>query len=85
MKHFKLQSFKKTQDDWCPNYRHNTVRLFCCPLADGKFRVAAWGNDDFGMEFDYNTEKLARDMYEFLNRQKYINVRLLKDLGFKSA
>lgn len=85
MKYFKLIHFKKTQDDWCPNYPNDLVRLFCCPLTDGKFRVAVWGDDDLGYEFDYNTEKEARDMFDKLSKEKYINFKTVKDLGFHIA
>jgi hypothetical protein len=84
-KYFKLIYFKKTQDDWRPNYPQNEVRLMCCPLTDGKFRVAVWGADDLGYEFDYDAEKEARDIYDKLSKEKYINFKTVKNLGFYRA
>ncbi len=81
----KLECFKRTKDDWCPNYKKNLVRLFYVPLTDGTFRVAVWGNDDLGMEFDYQDSRAALNIYEFLSKQKYINFDTCKKLGFYHA
>ena len=36
--------YKKTNDDWYPNYNTNEIELiYIGKLSDGKFRVACWG------------------------------------------
>lgn len=65
--------FKLTNDDWYPNYENNTVRLqYIGLLSDGKYRVAVWGNDDFGFEKDFDTESEAISMFRQLEKYPLI-------------
>lgn len=50
-------------EDWYPNIRGTLVRALLCQLLDRRWRVAAWGGDDFGLELDCDTEAEARDIY----------------------
>jgi hypothetical protein len=67
--------FKNTKDDWYGNYPNNQIKLkYIGELSDGKFRVACWGNDDFGDE--------AISTFEILKEYDFINHEDLKFLGF---
>jgi hypothetical protein len=75
--------FKPTTDDWYGNYEVDTCKLkYLGKLSDGKFRVAVWGNDDFGIEKDFDTESEAIDMFDKLAKYEVINHQDLYDLGF---
>jgi hypothetical protein len=47
-----LDIYWPTNDDWCPNYERDTVRVRVTTLLDGSLRVSVWGADDLGMERD---------------------------------
>jgi hypothetical protein len=80
----KLQCFKKTQDNWCPNFPNNQVLLSCCPVGE-KFRVSVWGNDDCGMEKDFDTRKEALRIYNSLRQEEFVNFQTVKFWGFNGA
>lgn len=88
----RVEQYKPTQDDWCPNFPNNTVvvSLLTNMKFDGKVwhRVSVWGNDDCGMEREFYT-KAARDearrVYEEVIALPYVNMRTLKTMGFVSA
>ena len=44
-----------------------------------------WGNDDLGMEFDTENEKIALTIFMQVIGLKYVNVDYLMDLGFVQA
>ena len=54
------------------------------PGAD-QFRVCVWGNDDFGLELDFDSVFDAQAMYLKLLQLEVINEYDLKQLGFKRA
>lgn len=75
--------FKNTDDDWHGNYPNNQVKLqYIGKLTDGKFRVAVWGNDDFGIDKDFNKEQDAVTVFSELTLKDKINHKDLYDLGF---
>ena len=75
--------FKKTNDDWYGNFKNNTCQLiYIGELTDGVFRVAVWGDDDFGIDKDFKTEKEAIEMFDKLKKRTIINHKDLYDLGF---
>jgi hypothetical protein len=79
----RTEVFKKTNDDWYGNYENNTCKLiYIGQLSDDLFRVAVWGNDDFGIYKDFETEKEAIEIFEKLKETKVINHKDLYDLGF---
>ena len=52
--------FKKTTDLWYGNYgdnRDEVKLMYLGEIDDDCFRVACWGNDDFGIERDFETEE----------------------------
>jgi len=68
--------YKPTDDDWYPSFRLNDaeegnppttklVKISLLYLAGGTYRVCAWGNDDFGLERDFEDKSEA--MGCFLN------------------
>lgn len=78
--------FKPTNDDWYPCHPENTVKLcYIGKLSDGKYRVAAWGNDDYGLEQDFETEREAISIYERLGRYPFINQKDLLILKFRNV
>lgn len=55
--------------------------MFTDPLL---YRVAVWGNDDFGMDFDTPDRKTAYSLYlKLIHEYKYINKNDLSELGFQ--
>lgn len=78
--------YKKTNDDWYPNVNTNEVILeYIGKLISNKFRVACWGNDDFGIEKDFETEIEAINVFKKLKLKKVINHQDLYNLGFTNA
>ncbi len=65
--------YKHTSDSWYPEYQLTTPSYnsknklvqvtyhsnIAPPSHDCEFRVSAWGDDDFGMEFDTKSENEA--------------------------
>lgn len=93
----RINVYKQTDDDWCGNYKvADDVRVsdlvevsFCQtgpnPPINGDWRVCVWGNDDLGMEMDFDNETTALNMfYQVIGLDK-VNMSLLKKLGFWSA
>lgn len=79
----RTEIFKLTNDDWYPNYEDNRVKLiYNGKLSDGKFRVSCWGNDDFGIDRDFELEQDAINMFNRLEKYLLINHQDLYDLGF---
>lgn len=53
--------FLPTLDDWHPNFKRNTVR--CSLYSRSKwnvFSVSVWGNDDMGMEREFENLEDAK-------------------------
>lgn len=78
----RIECYKYTNDDFCPNFREHTVKLILMELFGGGYRVAAWGADDFGMDFDTNSKGNAEALYCQLCLMAKVNKQDLKDLGF---
>lgn len=95
----RVDVYKPTDDEWYGNdilcYRHGDyipvhrtsriVTVSFMQLSDGKYRVCVWGNDDFGLEKDYNLEDEA--WYNFIKviKMHAVNKQPLKDMGFYNA
>ena len=90
--------YKKTTENWCGNYKIMTP-YSTTDLVEVKFhgniaspietvpcyRVSVWGNDDMGMEFDCDNEKLAMTKFMEVIRLEIITFDALKQLEFVSA
>lgn len=93
--HFRTDVVKFTDDDWYGNYSimhkgvmTKTVQVTYVPLAldqDAKrlFRVCVWGNDDFGLERDYEDRRAARRAFSKIVDMYRVNKNELKDMGFQ--
>lgn len=87
----RIEVFKKTEDDWYPNYQILMVRVtyhgnIALPTEDVPFyRVSVWGADDCGMEYDTDNEKEAYTIFMQTIGLKYVNMADLKQLGFVPA
>lgn len=79
----KQVKFIKTNEDWYPTYKNGTIRVFCCALSNGLFRVAVWGNDDFGLEADVKEANLAQTLYDEI--KDFTTQSELKFAGFIQA
>jgi hypothetical protein len=82
----RIEIYKKTNDNWYGNYNTNEIKLkYIGKLTDNKFRVACWGNDDFGLERDFDYENDAIKMFELLKYKNFINHKDLYDLNFNNS
>lgn len=97
----KISCFKRTDDDWYGNYkiaddkRHEgkgyveVSLLSLGPDAKYGYRVCVWGNDDCGMERDFESSMAGKSgaivLYELLCNQVIINKSWLKQEGFGYA
>lgn len=74
-----------TPDQWHPTAEDGTVSLSFCQVGDGTWRVAAWGEDDFGLEKDFLSRPDAIELFRRLSRCSMITQKQLRDLGFYNA
>ena len=94
----KITVYKETQDNWYPVYRvkgwNNNLNLVCVSFTqtgpnpangDGQWRVCVWGEDDFGMERDYDDKSACLCMFHKVIGWKYVNQDKLNDHGFITA
>jgi hypothetical protein len=87
----KYSCLKLTQDNWCPNYLDRYVEVtyienISPPGKKKKIsRVCVWGEDDCGMEMDFEDKKVALKIFMNVMEMKFVNMRELKDLGFVTA
>ena len=87
-----LIAFKRTQDDWYPNYNKHYVKVrFHGNISPPHqayppcYRVSVWGNDDIGMNRDFENEWEAKDMFRKITTRKvkFVNYECLEALGFE--
>ena len=91
-----IMVMKLTNEDWAPSFLihgmmggKQSPRLlrvkFHGRLSDGKFRTSVWGADDFGLEYDTNTEGKAWKKFQEVISVEYVSRSSLKKLGFRMA
>ena len=82
-----VEVFKKTSDNWCPNYPGDTVQVsYLGKLLDTEeYRVCAWGNDDLGMEFDHTSESVVWQKFIEVISLEDVTISKLKEMEFVSA
>ena len=78
----RIVCYKPTDDDFYPNYWKDTVEVLLMDLHGGGYRVAVWGADDTGYDFDFENLIDAQNMYYELILQEKLNVTYLKEKGF---
>jgi hypothetical protein len=76
--------YKKTDDQWYGNFNSDECRLSICK-AGRYYRVSVWGNDDFGIEKDFDSSFAAEMTFSDLSNAEKINHADLYDLGFVAA
>ena len=94
----KMTVFKRTQDDWYGSYKlaesftgDMLVKVSFTQtgpdpeLGLGKWRVCVWGNDDCGMERDFDHDGDALHLFYHIISWTYVNKDQLSNLGFISA
>jgi hypothetical protein len=81
-------------EDWYGNFkieddrRFQTTRLVLVSamgLSDGKYRVCVWGNDDFGLERDFDQPGEAMTLFQLIVSQPYPTKEWLKNLDMVPA
>jgi len=82
--------YKKTSDNWCPNYNYDFVMVSFCqtgpnPPINGEWRVCVWGADDFGMERDFKNKDEAWQVFIEVISLDNVTIDELKLLEFISA
>lgn len=81
----RIDVFKRTQDNWCPNYSDNLVEVSLLPLGEGGWRVCAWGADDFGLEKDFTSATAAMITFMEVIGWEFVDMQKLRELGFIAA
>jgi len=82
------ECFKKTTDDWCPNFKDDLVSVTLFkhsqwPASPTDIdRVCVWGNDDCGMEYDGED---ADYKFNIILSMDDVTFHGLKAIGLKSA
>lgn len=87
--------FKRTTDNWRPSYKMDDGKTMLASvtftqiepesLIDVKWRVCVWGNDDCGMELDFDDEKIAWCCFLRVIGLDDVTIAALLELGFVSA
>lgn len=94
-----ISVYKPTQDDWYGNYllkRPSDIDglglvqvMFTqtgpLPPFNGKWRVCVWGNDDCGMEKDFDDEVMAMVTFMRVIGWTFVNKEILRQEGFVPA
>jgi hypothetical protein len=88
-----FEFLKQTEDNWCGSYKMDG-ELFVKvkfgwtgpnpKIGQGQYRVGVWGNDDFGMIKDFNTESDCVNMLMEVIQLPLVNIELLETLGFET-
>lgn len=93
----RVDVYKETKDDWYPEFQltdgTKLVRVSFTQTGpdpkkfNGEWRVCVWGDDDCGMERDYQGDQETECWNMFLEviGLKTVDVGILKKLGFVSA
>ncbi len=74
-----------TTDDWHPTCENSSVMVrFIQMLPDSKagFRIAVWGNDDFGLEKDAASFDEAETLYREITALENLTIQGLLDKDF---
>lgn len=87
----RVEVFKQTQDDWYDNYKvvggagvSDLVKVTFMNLQSG-WRVCVWGNDDYGLECDFESEAKAWNIFLQVIGMEFVNQQALRDLGLVAA
>lgn len=81
-------SYKKTDDDWCSNFAGDLVCLkfhgnINPPNSKTKlYRVSVWGDDDIGMDIDFDKKTEAISFFTKVDAMPVLNQKELLAMGF---
>jgi hypothetical protein len=86
----RVDAFKRTSGKWYPNYHlenHELVKVSFCQDQAGprNWWVSAWGNDDFGMEKEFQDREEAWACFIEVISLDDVTVARLRELGFVGA
>lgn len=90
----RVDVFKRTTSDWYPSYHLSAhqegldalVRVSFIHLADREFRVCCWGDDDMGLERDYENESEAWSVFlQIIGKESVEPDDLVAEFQFVSA
>ena len=83
---YDISVYKPTDDDWS-NYYSDLVQVRLCKTTDDMWRVCVWGDDDIGMEIDYqhNQESYALTMFMQVVGLERVNMETLSKMGFYAS
>lgn len=95
----RINVFKRTQDLWYGSYKLAESSAADNMLVEvsftqtgpnpneglGQWRVCVWGNDDCGMERDFDLEGDALHIFYHIISWTYVNKDQLKNAGFVYA
>lgn len=91
-----IVAYKLTQDDWYPNFflddrETNLIRVSLTQISPlnkkETWRVAVWGNDDIGMNKDFENEhakKHAVAEFQAVFMEQYVNKEWLRSRGWEN-
>jgi hypothetical protein len=76
----------KTSENWHPTFPDGTLRasLLWMKPTD-QWRVCFWGDDDFGMERDFDSYIDALEVFRKTTSQKDVTASYLDTMGFRNA
>ena len=87
----KITIYKKTNEDWYPSIIMDGgqyIEVSFIPLSNKKFRVCAWGDDDFGMEKDFESKDrfAAYSLFKEIEKiEQPLTKSYFKNKGFINA
>ena len=89
-KYENIEVYKKTSDDWCPNYYKELVKVGFTSLLKGPdykmfgvWRVSVWGDDDLGMIRDFDNRDEAFNFFISVIKLEILASDKLKKMGFE--
>lgn len=96
MEHKKCEAYKQTSEDWYPSLVLDAdvklLRVSLIELLGGGWRVCVWGDDDFGMEKDFDVLpnyccalESSRMCYYSVMSLEDVTIEELRRLGFVQA
>lgn len=80
--------YKKTDDDWSSNFDGNLVELEFHGNINHSgsglpiYRISVWGDDDIGMDRDFDNKADAIKFFEKVEALPVLNHKELLSLGF---
>lgn len=80
-----ITMYKKTSEDWYPSFLVGNsllVRVNLHDLLDHGWRVSVWGDDDRGMEKNFQSMDDAKKCFQSICLWYFVDEKALLDSGF---